>query len=740
MLDLVLTNEPDCIRNIDHLAPFGKSDHEVLEFSALHSHEKTSYTPERHNFRKMDVGSFIDHMNTVDWKVQIESNESSENFEILVNKVKPALELSTPKYTISERKKSPWSTKKVEKLSKKKRIAWDRYKKNGMITNSVEHEAYKKALNNFNVAKDQAVHDYEMKIVKKKNRNPKKYYAYLSKKSKYKDTTISLQDKQGKTHSIVDDCTKVLNNSFGGVFTKGSSGTPPVIRTPRTHASMPLVKFTTEKVLKKLESLNINKAAGPDEIPAILLKKAASFFAPVLAQLFEKSYKNGDVPLGMKKANITPIHKGGSKKDPNNYRPVSITSVISKVYESIIYEEMYKHIRDNQIISPHQHGFQKAKSTTTNLLEFWDEITKIADKAHSLSIIYTDLRKAFDTVPHDLLLAKLEHCGIRDCNLNWVKSFLQDRKQRVVINGCSSPYINVDSGVPQGGILSGLFFIIYINDLLAEIKHCRVSLYADDAKFYAPVTSDLDIANIQADIDAFQNWCLRWRLNLNPTKCFSLQYNPRNSKQSYKPRYSIGKTPIEQRQKASDLGLIISEDLKFHHHVDHICKKAKSEISRIRRSFVSRSPNFLQNVYKMYVRPTLEYVVQVWNPEYILDKNRIEKIQNRLTKLLHHGKFMTPSERNQTLSLTSHETRRLRGDLIQMYKFSQDNSLKRKQETRTRTNSKAVVVEGSNTNIRAHSFYCRISRAWNNLPEEVVSAPTLNVFKSRIDQYLETSG
>ena len=740
LLDLILTNEPDCIRDIYQKAPFGKSDHEVIEFSAIHGHQQPTYVPERYNFRKMDISSFTDQMDTVDWDHQIETSAPSETYKKLTEEVKPALEVSTPKHKLNANKKAPWSSKKIEKMSKKKRIAWDRYKRTGMKPDSPEHTQYKSALNDFNQAKNAAVYDYELRIVEGRGKNPKSYYAYLSKKSKYKDTQPAMQDPDGTIHTDGDECAKILNGCFGKVFNKGKSGKTPEIKTPRVEVNMPEVLFTTEKVLKKLKSLNISKAAGPDEIPAILLKKTADYFAPILAKLFQKSYQNSEVPLGLKEANITPIHKGGSKKDPSNYRPISITPIIAKIYESIIYDDLYAHIETNQVIAPNQHGFQKGKSTATNLLDFWDEITKIADQANPLSIVYTDLRKAFDTVPHDLLLSKLEHYGIRDKNLEWIRSFLTDRKQRVVLNGHTSPFIEVTSGVPQGGILSGLFFIIYMNDLYKHIHYCQVSLYADDTKLFAPVNDMNDISRIQLDIDAFHNWCQRWRLMLNPKKCFFIHYNPRNSKKNFNPDYRINAEKIERKTRVSDLGLIITEDLKFHGHVDKICKNAKGEISRIRRSFMSRAPNFLSNVYKTYVRPHLEYVVQVWNPEYAQDKVKLEKIQNRLTRLLPHGKVLSPTERNQALRITSHETRRLRGDLIQMYKLSQDDSLSRKQETRTRTNSKAIVIERSNTNLRAHSFHCRTSRTWNNLPEEIVSAPTLNAFKTKIDQYLETSG
>ena len=414
---------------------------------------------------------------------------------------------------------------------------------------------------------------------------------------------------------------------------------------------------------------------------------------------------------------------------------MSVTSIVAKVFESIIYDEIYKHIERNSVISTNQHGFQREKSTTTNLLDFWDRVTKIADNSKPLSIIYTDLRKAFDTVPHDLLLHKLEHYGVREQNQRWIRNFLDSRKQRVVSNGDSSPFINVESGVPQGGTLSGLFFILYMNDLPKKIKHSQVSLYADDAKIFAPVTCSQDIDLIQQDLDALLEWCIEWRLSLNAKKCVYIHYTPMH-KTDLQPQYTIQNVQLQRKDSVVDLGVIISEDLKFHKHIDHICKKARRETGRIKRSFKSRNYAFLSDVYKTYVRPHLEYAVPVWNPVHKLDITKIEKAQNNFTKLLKHGSVMTPQQRNEALGLTTHEQRRYRGDLIQMYKFSEKGMFKHKPETRTRTNSKAIEIQRPRISVRAHSFYCRNTLKWNNLPESTLSASSTNQFKTEIDKYL----
>ena len=220
---------------------------------------------------------------------------------------------------------------------------------------------------------------------------------------------------------------------------------------------------------------------------------------------------------------------------------------------------------------------------------------------------------------------------------------------------------------------------------------------------------------------------------LNPSKCFFLHYSPRNIKTIYNPKYQIGQTTIERKTKACDLGVIISDDLSFKDHIDHICKRAKRETGRIRRSFKSRTPLFIANSYKTYVRPNIEYCVQLWNPANKGEIEKLEKAQNHHTRLLKHAKYMTPAERNAYLGLTSHEKRRLRGDLIQRYKYSEEDVLKRKTGPATRTNSKAIEKQRHRTNIRGNNFFNRNIQVWNQLPENVVAAPSVNAFKNQLD-------
>lgn len=734
ILDLIIVSNPDIISGVQIDVPFGKSDHCTIEFTVKNCENKRKIIKDRFNFKKIDKEKFVEIVSSYDWDdICDEDAEIDIAYELFINIITDAIASSTPSHKNKNRNKTPWSTKLVEKLASKKRQLWHKYKAS---KSQEDYDRYKHVLNDFNNEKDIAILNYENKIIAGKDANPKQFYSYVSLKNKYGNSKIVLSN-DGIVETDEYKCANTMNTFFGSVFTTGESQIPEFER-DRNIVAMPEMTITASSIKTKLEQLDTHKASGPDHLPCVILKTFANLFSPILLKFFSRSYEESRVPILMKSAFVVPLHKSGDRTSTNNYRPVSLTPIIAKVFESLFYDEMVAHIERNGILAEEQHGFRKNRSTNTNLLQFWNDITALANTGKEVSVIYTDLRKAFDSVPHDLLIYKLERYGIRGKNLKWVKDFLRDRQQRVKISDVYSEPISVKSGVPQGGVISGLMFILYMNDLPKCLKYVKTSMYADDAKLFAPITHKYDEACVQQDLDELARWCLKWRMRLNADKCFLLHYVPQNIQKNY-PSYFIEGRELNRKENASDLGVMIEGNLKFHEQVAKACKKATSQTNTIRRTFKSRNPKFLESMYKTFVRPHLEYCVQVWNPGYIGDIAKMEQVQNRFTRLLPQSRIMTQSERNKRLNITSHETRRLRGDLIYMYKMFDSGLFTPSPETRTRGHSRKLVLERAQNNLRKHSFATRNVTAWNNLPDHVVSAQSLNIFKSRLDAYLSPS-
>ena len=278
-----------------------------------------------------------------------------------------------------------------------------------------------------------------------------------------------------------------------------------------------------------LETLDVNKSVGIDEVHPYILRMCAQSISHQLSEFFMHSYCIGKLPQAWKDANVTPIYKKGSKSDPLYYRPVSLTSVPCKVMEKLIKNEMIRHLETNDLFTKHQHGFTRNRSCITNLLESMDILTHALDNGFLTVIILLDsYAKAFDTVPHEELILKLKAYGFSGHLLNWLIDFLSNRRQRVVQGESMSEWKKVESGVPQGSVLGPLLFLIFINDM-PELVHHIVKLFADDSKLLAVIKQDSDMFFLQEDIDALVEWADEWRMRFNFKKCKAMHISNRSS-------------------------------------------------------------------------------------------------------------------------------------------------------------------------------------------------------------------
>ena len=286
------------------------------------------------------------------------------------------------------------------------------------------------------------------------------------------------------------------------------------------HAVVPLDDIIISRcsIEQKLRALKATSSPGPDDIHPRVLKELSQTLSLPLALLYRKSINTGELPDIWKQAWIVPIHKKGSKQEPGNYRPVSLTSVACKVLESLIRDALMEHLDTHSLLSVEQHGFRPRRSCSTQLLETIDAWSKLLDEGTALDVIYLDFRKALDSVPHKRLLCKLRSYGVSGKLLSWIEAFLSGRSQQVSLGGCHSSMIDVTSGVPQGSVLGPLLFLIYVNDL-PEVVSCPIKLFADDTKLFSGMSSRNDALKLQTDLDALAEWSEIWQMPFNKSKC-----------------------------------------------------------------------------------------------------------------------------------------------------------------------------------------------------------------------------
>ena len=391
-------------------------------------------------------------------------------------------------------------------------------------------------------------------------------------------------------------------NQFKSVFTieKDSNKMPDV---PHGHiTNLEHFIITTEGVQKLLKRVNPAKAVGPDGIPNTVLKTCAdTIIAPALTQIFQLSIDTGDLPNDWRNANIAPVYKKSDRHAAENYRPVSLTSVSSKLLEHIICKQLLDHLERHNILTTLNHGFRSGYSCETQLAVTLHDLVTSFDKGKQTDVIILDFSKAFDTVPHKKLLHKLQEYGISGPLHQWLTNFLTKREMRVVVDGVQSDSVYVDSGVPQGTVLGPILFLCHINDLPNSVQS-QVRLFADDCLLYRNINTPQDSEILQSDLKQLEQWATRWGMTFNAKKCYVMSV-----KQKYSHFYHLDNTILETVHQNPYLGVLLSDDLKWEPHITKMTSKAASILGLLRRNLKACPQEIKKLAYITLVRSSLEY-------------------------------------------------------------------------------------------------------------------------------------
>ena len=747
LLDLILTNEEGMINSISYLSPLwskdSESDHLTLIFDYKCYSELKDSESAGLDLNKGNYDLLRQKFREINWEEILIGDDINSMLKTFTKIYDKCVQDSIPAKKCIKFKKGNnpiWMNKAGIRKIKRKHRAWQRYlnTKEGQ-----DYQKYARARNEARTYLRKLVREFEKGIVDDIKSNPKAFWKYVKSKSKTKSGVNCIEKEDGSMATDDQEKAKLLNNFFSSVFTKeDQTNIPNIFPLPNLPYSFKIKEISVDEIKKKIGKMKPNKSPGPDGCHPRILRELVNEVAYPLSIIFNKSLNTSIVPSVWKSANVTPIFKKGSKIKASNYRPISLTSILCKLLESFVRDQLMEYMKDNNLFSNDQHGFLPKRSCVTQLLLIIDHWTKLIDEGHLIDSIYLDFSKAFDSVPHNRLLLKLQTYGIESTALKWIHSFLTERKQRVHINGKYSEWEAVTSGVPQGSVLGPILFLIFINDLPNAI-HSFIKIFADDTKIYN--TPDMDNAHyeLQTDIDKSFEWSQIWQLPFNSEKCKVMHIGYKNPQNNYTiPNLFAQSVTLDKVTNEKDLGITFNEKLDFSTHMSTIVKKANQMLGLVKRTFENIEPKAFITLYKAMVRSHLEYANCIWRPYKKGEIQSIEKVQRRATKCINELSNMTYTDRLQTLNLPTLEYRRQRGDMIQTYKIihklddiDAHDLFAFHTDLRTRGHSLKLNIPSCNLNSRKYSFSVRVVPEWNSLPEEVVTAPTINTFKNRLDKF-----
>ena len=770
ILDLFLTSNDRLVTSVSS-TPTDLSDHNLIDimlsFNPLsieqHKMQTLEFEPNSFyslDFDRADFEQIKNKLSEVNWQ-QLREISTFEEFPVLFTlTLLQICQIFTP-----TKKAKSGKPKALNALRRKKSRLQARL--NALEKSKTCPPEHRKSVNNklalvcydMKEAIMQSADRKESLAVQRIKDNPKYFYSFAKSKSQTRQNISMLFNANNDVVTDKKGMADILQDQFISVFSDPNnpnatlpSFTQPDIQTPFEHYDIPI---SSDDVISAIQDIKPSAASGPDGVPVVILKACANELCEPIINIWSESYKLGIVPEYYKQSYITPLFKKGDRAKAQNYRPVSLTSHIVKIYERIIRKAVVSYLEDNNILSHKQHGFRSGKSCLTQMLSHFDEIMVGLTLGKDSDAIYLDYAKAFDKVDHRLLLAKLVKYGFSSQFINWINSFLNNRPQSVVLNGVHSYLAAIISGVPQGTVLGPILFILFINDLESCIKHSSVRFFADDTRISKQISSENDVNLLQEDLDNTIQWSKANNMMLHDDK-FELIIHKHKPKSpvyelpfmselmSYTVSTGESITPV---QTLRDLGIIVSSSLSWRPHISAIVQRARSVAAWVFSAFKARDVTTMLTLYKSLVRCLVEYCCPLWHPSSILDIKLIEGIQRTFTSKIHGMQHLSYWQRLQATGLMSLQRRRERYIIIQMWKIfhkhcPNDVNVQFNAPSRHGITAKIPSLlrnsSQQNQSLYDSSFAVIGPKLWNCLPSHLPAVADLVGFKQNLTTFLLT--
>lgn len=756
--DLCFVSNPEIVTASGVLPSFSNLDHFPIHVSVKATIPDTPLQEKQvWDYSRLDVENLTHKLLHTNWD-SIINNEIDTATALFTSTLIEAAKDTIPIKTIFSCNNKPWMTNELKRLMRKR----DRLFKHAQSRqakresdNDVDWSRWRQCRNKVNTMvrklKAQCFHRGAKLLLEEKH-NPQKYHSIVRRMTgKSKDSSIPpLISPEGVLIENDTEKSEALNTFFAKQSDLLNDEDKDIRTSPNEQIPKLEIPVITEfEVLNTINGLSPNKATGPDELPTKIIKLTALLIARPLARLFNNSLQQGVFPSSWKIANVKPIFKKkGSPAEISSYRPISLLCCLSKVFEKIMFKRIYQHLTDHDLLTERQSGYRPGHGTRLQLFYLTHTMYETLDKGRDLTVLYLDISRYFEKIWHKGLLHKCGHEFGLDNILPWLRSYLTNRRQRVLIRNSSSALLPLKAGCPQGSVLGPLLALLYLNGLSNKTTN-EILFFADDTCLFAQHDrgNETDVRNsLQNDLNEILAYGHDWLITFNASKTIQQTFSYRQDKIA--PNLIFDSKPIPVVEKHKHLGIIFSKDLRFHEQINEITRKVNIALSPLYPIAPYLPREILEKLFQTYVRPHFDYCDVIFDGLITTnDAQRLERLQNRAARLMTGALPRTATTKLRTdLGWTTLKIRReihkiqffhsLSLGLLPNYIQSILPNLRQNAMNRDLRNAyQRTEITFRTTNFK-NSFLPCTTKLFNRLPEQIRMTGSHQAFKKQVEEQL----